>query len=153
MVVPCRTRRITRADLPAIADIERAVFPDPWSASAFAEHLADPCFLAEGEGRALLGYVVTRITADEAEILNVAVRDGVRRRGVGRALVEVALGALADRGVGAVHLEVRASNEPAISLYESLGFRRVGRRRGYYRTPPEDAVLLSRNSGVARKGP
>jgi len=64
-------------------------------------------------------------------------------------LIRAAVGALADRGAGRVHLEVRASNRAALGLYHGEGFVLVGRRRGYYRKPPEDGLLLARNTGPA----
>lgn len=152
MAAPFRIRRAARADLPAVAALEAAVFPDPWSASAFRPYLDDPFLVAEADDATLLGYVVTRVTVDEGEILNVAVREERRRGGVGRALVRAALAALDGAGAGRVHLEVRASNVAARRLYESEGFRLVGRRRRYYRNPPEDALLLARNTPSASKG-
>lgn len=89
-----------------------------------------------------IGYVVARAAADEGELLNVAVQSEHRGRGIARALVGAALDRLAAAGVGSVYLEVRESNRTARLLYEGLGFREVGRRRGYYRKPREDAVLL-----------
>jgi ribosomal-protein-alanine N-acetyltransferase len=88
------------------------------------------------------GYVVALDAADEGEILNLAVAPGSRRTGLGRALVEAILGVLKDRAVGQVYLEVRESNAPARSLYAAQGFREVGRRKGYYRRPVEDAIVL-----------
>ena len=88
------------------------------------------------------GYAMAHHAADEAEILNLGVATAHRRRGVGRALVARLLALLADRGVEAVYLEVRESNNAARRLYQQLGFRDVGRRPGYYRRPLEDAVVL-----------
>ena len=88
------------------------------------------------------GYAVAHHAADEAEILNLGVAPAQRRRGLGRALVVRLMALLADRGVRAVYLEVRESNDAARRLYQQLGFRDVGRRPGYYRRPVEDAVIL-----------
>jgi ribosomal-protein-alanine N-acetyltransferase len=85
---------------------------------------------------------VAQYAADEGEILNLGVASPYRRRGIGRALVQSVLAALAGRDVDAVYLEVRESNAGARRLYETLGFREVGRRASYYRRPIEDAVLL-----------
>ncbi len=79
---------------------------------------------------------------DEAEILNLGVAEPVRRRGIARALVRSLLAEFSGRGVRTVFLEVRESNRPARRLYESFGFREVGRRSRYYRQPVEDAVVL-----------
>ena len=93
-------------------------------------------------GAAVAGYVVARHAAAEGEILNLGVASALRRRGVGRALAQRALGELQTRGARAVYLEVRESNTAARRLYEALGFAEVGRRRTYYRRPVEDAVIL-----------
>ena len=155
-VVASKALRIRRAvveDLASIARIERASFSDPWTEDALATALDRMVVLvaAEGEGKgdgaaSLVGYVVALVVAPDAEIADLAVAPEARRRGVGRALLARALDALADLGVRAVHLEVRESNRAARTLYESAGFRAVGRRRGYYRQPVEDALLLRRES-------
>ncbi len=120
------------------------MFSDPWSANDFTECIRSgvPFLVAEQRG-VVAGYVVAHCAADEGEILNLGVADAHRRQGIGRALVERALQELAERGVGTVYLEVRASNAAARHLYEALGFGEVARRRRYYRRPVEDAVVLS----------
>jgi len=138
---PIRPARL--ADVGDIGAIERAVFSDPWSGDAFTECLTSgvPFFVAEQRG-VVAGYVVAHRAADEGEILNLGVAAAHRRQGIGRALVERVLQALAERGVRTVYLEVRASNAAARQLYESLGFGEVARRARYYRRPVEDAVVL-----------
>jgi ribosomal-protein-alanine N-acetyltransferase len=97
--------------------------------------------VAENE---IAGAVAWREPGSEAEILNLAVVPRWRRRGIGRALMEGALQAAAASGVRRFFLEVRESNVGARAFYSGLGFRETGRRRGYYRNPDEDALLLSR---------
>ncbi len=129
--------------------IEQAVFADPWSTQDFRDCvMSDALFLvAEGNGAdAIAGYVVALDAADEGEILNLAVAPAGRRNGLGRALVEGVLEALAERGVRQVYLEVRESNAPARALYAAHGFREVGRRKQYYRRPVEDAIVLRRDA-------
>jgi len=129
--------------------IEQAVFADPWSTQDFRDCvMSDALFLvAEGNGAdAIAGYVVALDAADEGEILNLAVAPAGRRTGLGRALVENVLEALAERGVRQVYLEVRESNAPARALYAAHGFREVGRRKQYYRRPAEDAIVLRRDA-------
>lgn len=99
---------------------------------------AEAC-VAEKEGRIEGVAVWQELPGGEAELLNLAVRPEARRRGVGRALLAL----LAGRKVW---LEVRASNAAAIRFYESQGFRVCGRRKGYYRDPEEDAVLMVREA-------
>ena len=104
--------------------------------------LSDTLFLVAEVGEGVAGYVVALDAADEGEILNLAVAEGGRRRGLGRALVEAIVAALSERGVRQVYLEVRESNAAARALYAAFGFKDVGRRQAYYRRPVEDAIVL-----------
>jgi len=123
--------------------IELATFSDPWPARDFRECVAsDVVFLVAAAPNAIAGYVVAQDAADEAEILNLAVMPARQRGGVGRALVERALAAVAGRGARRVFLEVRESNTAARALYAALRFQEVGRRPRYYRRPVEDAIVL-----------
>lgn len=89
-----------------------------------------------------MGYIVGRAVQDQSEILNLGVTLHARRRGVGSDLVRHLLASFAAAGAREVFLEVRESNLAAQTLYREFGFRDVGRRRGYYRRPVEDAVIL-----------
>ena len=91
----------------------------------------------------MLGFAAFHLIADEAELRNLAVAPEHRRRGVARALLDEARGRLLNAGVKRVYLEVRASNNPAISLYTSIGYSRLSTRQKYYRDPPEDAYVWS----------
>ncbi len=99
-------------------------------------------FLVAERDRRVVGYVVAVRAADEAEILNLCVAPAARRSGTGRALVRAILRRVAALGARAAYLEVRDSNHAARRLYEAEGFAPVGRRRGYYRRPVEDAIVL-----------
>jgi ribosomal-protein-alanine N-acetyltransferase len=150
-------RPAVEGDVGAMVAIERASFSDPWTPAALASTLrydhmlvlvAEDTGVLAGDGAAgPLGYVVAMIAGAEAEIADLAVAPSARRRGVGRALIDRLLAELAGGGVEAVFLEVRESNEAARALYESRRFRGIGRRRGYYRQPVEDALLLKRELG------
>jgi ribosomal-protein-alanine N-acetyltransferase len=151
-------RPATDADLAGMVAIERASFSDPWTPAALAstlryEHMrvlvaaASAEVAGDGASRPL-GYVVAMVAGPEAEIADLAVSPVARRRGIGRALIDRALSELAGIGVEAVFLEVRESNRAARALYESLAFQAIGRRRGYYRQPLEDALLLRRQLGT-----
>jgi ribosomal-protein-alanine N-acetyltransferase len=142
-----RIRDATESDVGAIESIERASFPDPWSEESFQTLLAYPSFVAVDSEGQIAGYVFAVGVADAGEILNVAVSAEHRRRGLGRRLVEHALEALQGRGVIQIFLEVRESNAAARALYEALGFELIGRRRGYYRRPVEDALVLRWGGG------
>ena len=136
---------MTAARLPQVAALEQVCFPaDPWSENLFRAALENPgaaVLLAEEDG-AVLGYAVLSAVLDEGNLDNIAVAPEYRRRGVADAL----LGALTGFGrecLALLTLEVRASNAPAIALYEKHCFRPVGRRRNYYSDPREDAVLMT----------
>ena len=142
----CRIRPANSADAEGLAALERAIFSDAWPASAFeARGPGERAFVADDETGVLAGFIVGRAVLDEGEILDLAVRSDARRRGVGTQLLDALLGALQGAGVARVHLEVRASNVGAQSFYRRHGFLVSGRRRAYYRTPPEDAVLMGRD--------
>jgi len=129
--------------VPAVRALEHEAFSDPWSERDFRECVAsEVVFLVAAAPDGVAGYVVAQDAADEGEILNLAVVPARHRGGVGRALVEGALAALAARGVTRVFLEVRESNGAARALYAALGFQEVGRRTRYYRRPVEDAIVL-----------
>ena len=153
--LPVRLRRAEARDIDAITSIEALSFSDPWSRSSFASLLGNPrVYFAVAESAAptseaarggVVGYVVLWSAADEAEIANVAVAPSVRGRSIGARLLDGALAEAEARGVTAVYLEVRESNAAARALYGSRGFAAVGRRRNYYRKPPEDALVLRRD--------
>jgi len=98
------------------------------------------------ERGAVLGYSLYWHVVDEVQLLNVAVTIGARRRGLGRALVEELVAYARAHGAARVLLEVRASNAPAIALYESLGFERFNVRERYY-ADGEDAVEMMLSLG------
>lgn len=135
-------------DLTAIAELEKGAFSDPWSLASFESVLAEPAayfaVARETETDVISGYVVAWFAADEGEIANLAVREPTRRRGIGSALLDGALAEGSRRGAENMYLEVRESNEAARMLYASRGFEEIGRRRGYYRRPVEDAIVLRR---------
>ena len=131
-------------DIRAVVALERRAFADPWPASLFRKELGLPqsrIVLALSPTGEIVGYVCRWITADHAEIQNVAVDPRWRRRGVARSLLELVLDEARQAAVGQVLLEVRSGNEPAIALYQALGFETNGRRRRYY-DDGEDALLM-----------
>jgi ribosomal-protein-alanine N-acetyltransferase len=137
-------RPAAEADISALAAIERECFSDPWTSTGLRQTIqyeTARAFVAEFGGAAV-GYVMARISGEEAEILNLAVLPSCRRRGIARCLLEEALAAVATAGVREAYLEVRQSNAEAISLYQAFGFRPVGVRPDYYRNPLEDALVL-----------
>jgi ribosomal-protein-alanine N-acetyltransferase len=140
---------MTREDLPAVMELEKASFSNPWSMELLQRELGhdwsiillleEP--LPDG-GRCLLGISIFWIVHDEVHVLNVATAPEHRRRGVGRALMEATLAEGRARKCCLATLEVRRSNEPAIQLYKAFGFRPVGVRPNYYVDEGEDAIVM-----------
>ena len=127
--------------------MERVCYPDPWAAGSFAALPDNPqvCFLvARDGGDRLQGYVIAWHVVDEGELANLAVAPGDRRKGVASALLDAVLEDATSRGTTEIYLEVRESNAAARALYSARGFDEVGRRKGYYRLPVEDALILRR---------
>jgi ribosomal-protein-alanine N-acetyltransferase len=138
-------RRLTYADLPQVVAIERRSFPTPWSLAMFVLELSKPpgiCLAAQSGGR-LVGYLVCSRYDTVWHVMNVAVDPDERRRGLGTALLERLFELVGDEDARYT-LEVRESNEPAISLYERYGFRAAGVRRRYYQDNGEDALVMWR---------
>lgn len=150
MDAPYRIRATRPADVAELRRLELGSFSDPWTETMLEEALVARgavALVAESGGR-LLGSVMARHVAGEGEILSIAVDPASRREGIGRRLLEEALVRLAAAGAETVWLEVRASNQAAQALYLAHGFVAAGVRRGYYRRPTEDAVILSRHLSV-----
>ncbi|MDY3617928.1 ribosomal protein S18-alanine N-acetyltransferase [Agathobaculum sp.] len=129
--------------LPALAHVERACFAAPWSEDALRDELGRGIFLAAEQDGEVAGYVGCQTVLDEGYVTNVAVSPAFRRQGIGRALVSALLSRAQDMRLSFVTLEARASNAPAIALYKGAGFRVVGTRKGFYRNPAEDALLMT----------
>ncbi len=135
-----------RSHIPQIAALEQECFPDPWSERLLEDALFDPqaSFLAaEDEEGNVLGYAGLHAVLDEGYIDNIAVEPDARRHGVASALLDVYC-RFAGEHLAFLSLEVRASNAPAIALYEKFSFRTAGVRKGYYQHPREDAVIMTR---------
>jgi [ribosomal protein S18]-alanine N-acetyltransferase len=140
-------RRLNYADLPQVIAIERRAFPTPWSLAMFVLELSKPsgiCLAGVREGR-LVGYLVCSRYDTVWHLMNVAVEPKLRRRGIASALIE-RLFELADGPSEQYTLEVRTSNDAAIKLYETVGFRAAGRRRAYYHDNREDALIMWRTA-------
>lgn len=130
--------------VPQVAQLEKICFCDPWSEKSIASELSNPLALwlvAEEDG-VVVGYIGSQTVPPESDVMNVAVHPDHRRKGIAQALVTALWEALKEQGNERLTLEVRASNAPAIALYEKMGFTQVGLRRNYYRNPKEDACIL-----------
>ena len=135
--------RMNETHVAAVAALEKLCFADPWSLSSIASELNNPLalWLVAVEDGDLIGYIGSQSVMGESDMMNVAVHPDHRRKGVGETRVLALCEALSGENTS-LALEVRASNAPAISLYEKLGFVQVGLRRNYYRNPKEDALIL-----------
>jgi len=138
--------RMRPEDLDEVLAIERASFSMPWSRGAFLYEMQQNrvarCWVGRDTAARVAGYLCLWEVADEIHITNVAVRSDLRRQGIARSLLRTVLDDARGRKFKMVVLEVRPSNQHAVSLYESFGFRVVGRRRGYYYDTGEDALVM-----------
>lgn len=138
-------RHMTKADVPAVAALDKLCFRIPWSEQSFAAEMENQLavyFVAEVDGM-LAGYCGFWQVADEGHITNVAVLEPFRRTGVGSRLVEAMEAAAKQAGLVLMTLEVRKSNHAAIGLYEKYGFRTIGERKNYYQEPVENALIMT----------
>ena len=135
---------MTDAHVDAVADLEAICFADPWSANSVASELTNPlsCWLVALEADTVVGYIGSQTVMGETDMMNVAVHPDHRRKGIAVSLIHALVQKLKECESHCLTLEVRASNVPAIALYEKLGFAEAGRRRNYYRNPKEDALIL-----------
>jgi len=151
--LPCAVLRdMRREDLPAVLDIERRSFAQPWSRAFFEKELATPfarlvVAVEEVVPRPLvIGYTCRWRVTDEVHLLNVAVHPERRGLGHGCALVGAVVAEAEAARVRVVYLEVRAGNVIARRLYRQLGFKDLGVRRGYY-GPGQDAIVMELRLG------
>ena len=133
------------SDLPAVAELERICFSDPWSENLLREELEQSysLFLTAFMGDEVAGYIGAQHLGDCAYICNVAVSPAFRRQHIGYALMDAQIGLARLAGMNEVTLEVRTSNEAARALYEKIGFVHLGTRPGFYSNPKEDAEIYS----------
>ena len=149
---PLLLRPAADGDIETVAAIERESFSDPWSPRTFRGLLETDrvwFVVAERPDGRLAGYIVMWFLVDEAEIANLAVAPDDRGRRVGALLLDAAIAAAERRGIGTFYLEVRDSNRMARALYGSRGFEEIARRRRYYRSPVEDALVMRRRRVTA----
>ena len=136
---PSALRRLRVEAAAACARIHAAGFAYPWSASELENLIADPNALGtaalDPASAKLRGFVLSRLAADEAEILTIAVDPALRKIGVGRDLLRAHLGEVAAAGAARIFLEVDENNAAALALYARFGFVQVGKRQGYYKKP------------------
>ena len=129
-----------------VALIEQACFSDPWSEKSIASEITNPLsmWFVALDGDRVIGYIGSQSVLGEADIMNVAVSEEFRGKGIGEKLVVSLIDGLKEKAVYRLTLEVRVSNTPAIKLYEKLGFVQIGRRPNYYYHPKEDALIMGK---------
>ena len=137
--------KMNTAHVAAVAAIEKECFGmAAWSERSVASELDNKLalWLVALDGETVAGYVGSQTVCNETDMMNVAVTGAYRRRGLGEELVNALVEELKALESHSLTLEVRASNVPAIGLYEKLGFVQTGLRKNYYRNPREDALIL-----------
>jgi len=131
-------------DLDAVLDLEQKCFDVPWTRGMFEDELFNPSavyLVAEDDGK-VCGYAGMWKIIDEGHITNLAVHPDYRGKGYGKMLIQSLISYSRGNGISAITLEVRKSNIPAITLYESFGFDRAGLRKNYYPNNNEDAIIM-----------
>lgn len=136
--------KMNESHVEAITALEKRCFSDPWSVNSVTAELNNPLslWLVAMDGQNLAGYVGSQSVLGWADMMNLAVAPEYRRQGIGEKLVSQLILQLQAGNVTCLTLEVRVSNDPAIALYEKMGFSQVGRRPNYYHNPKEDALIL-----------
>lgn len=140
-------RAMRHSDVEAVVAIEVDAFTSPWRERTFANLIGQPgveLFVMTHAEDGVIGYAVLWCVLDQGELANIALARAHRGRGLGGLILERVMERARSRRVRTLYLEVRASNERAIALYRRFGFEQVGRRRGYYDEPKEDALVMSK---------
>ena len=143
-------RNAAESDLDALAMLERECFENPWEIQDIREELIRPLAHAlvavqEDSLQFPSGALFFRMAADEMEILKIVVRQANRRRGLASLLLSHGISLAGEKGAVSCFLEVRPSNHAAVRFYERKRFYEIGRRRGYYATDGEDALVLKKD--------
>ena len=136
-----RIRQMTVEDIPAVAQIEKECFSQPWSEQGFLDGMKDAIFFV-AEDPQIAGYIGMYRMPPEGEITNVAVTRKMRGKGYGRELLLTMQRWAAEHEIDRIILEVRSKNEPAIQLYRTYGFEKIGVRKNFYQFPREDADIM-----------
>lgn len=136
--------RIKPEEIATVARMEREIFSDPWSEESIRSLVMSELsfsFVAKRDGE-IVGYFLGSCIVPEGEVFRLAVSEKHRRRGIGYRLLSSVCSLAREGGLEILFLEVRAQNEAARALYRSLGFSEDMTRKGYYKNPPDDAVLM-----------
>ena len=141
-----KLEKMASAHIDGVCKIEEACFAHPWSRQSVESELANEnsVFIVAVEGEKVIGYIGMSVVIDEGYIFNVAVNADFRRKGVGTALINELVTYGKKNDLCFITLEVRESNQAAISLYSDFGFIKVGERKNYYSDPAENAILMTK---------
>lgn len=136
-------RRATADDSKNIAVLERECFCDPWSEDGISDTIRTEggIFLIAERSSSAVGYIGATTVLDECSITNICITKSERGKGYARALLSAMKNKCKQAGIRCIFLEVRRSNLPAVTLYESSGYVLCGERRGFYSHPKEDALI------------
>jgi ribosomal-protein-alanine acetyltransferase len=138
---------MTAAHIDAIYEIELESFTAPWPKDAFPELMENPVatfITAISNDDTIVGFAAMYTIADEAQILNIAVTPNARNNGIGAKLLADLIDTATKRGATSIYLEVRESNTAAQSLYKKQNFTPIGKRKNYYQSPTENAIVMGR---------
>lgn len=138
--------RMNESHISQIASLEAACFSAPWSEECLRYELTNALalWLAAVEDGTVVGYVGSQTVMGESDMMNIAVHPDYRRQGIAQSLLDELVSKLKEIDSCCLTLEVRASNDSAIKLYEKNGFSQVGLRKNYYKNPKEDALILKK---------
>ena len=133
-------------DIPEIARMEEKYFSTPWSEAGIGHYMdaGNTIFIVAKHDEKIVGYAAVMQVLDEADLVSIAVDDKYRQIGIAGEILDIIYDMAPAKGIAKIHLEVRESNEPAISLYERDGFVRDGLRKDFYKKPVEDALLYTK---------
>ena len=131
-------------DIPEVVNIERLSFTTPWSEVSFLSEVHSEHSIAKIAEfkKIVVAYIIVKCIEDECHLLNLAVHPDYRRCSIAKAMLSNIIQELKEEGYSFFYLEVRASNYAARRLYEKLGFKTIGTRKGYYVDPREDAAIM-----------
>ena len=139
-------RKMTEADVPAVAELDQISFSLPWPERSFrfevTDNPASRCWVAEVDER-VVGMIVAWLFVDEVHIATIATHPDFRRQGIAQKLLTHTLRYTSDEGAVSSFLEVRESNLAAQAMYRKFGYENTGRRKRYYKDNGEDAVLMT----------
>jgi [ribosomal protein S18]-alanine N-acetyltransferase len=148
-VTPFKVRPYQFSDAESVSEICRQS-PEAaqWPKESYEQaHSSGQIVLIAEINAQVCGFLVARITGDEAEILNTAIDPAHRRKGIGSLLLTRAISAAQAHNTKSIYLEVRESNRAAISFYDRHGFAKTAERHGYYSTPTENALVMKKLTG------